>query len=116
MGVCRTLACKSCQLKLEQSYGDKCMWSRAISDAVSTSISLQAPTGLYACVSWVPSGEYNLSARRIKGIIRRGVRGYRGKAGRRNVPKKVMLASVLLNMCLNSVVREAGSDKAETKL
>lgn len=32
---------------------------------------LQTPTGLYACFWRMPSEEYNLSARRIKGIIRK---------------------------------------------
>jgi hypothetical protein len=35
---------------------------------------LPTPTGLYACFWWMPVKEYNLSARRIKGIIRRATR------------------------------------------
>jgi hypothetical protein len=31
----------------------------------------RTPTGLYACFQRVPHREYNLSARRIKGIIRK---------------------------------------------
>jgi hypothetical protein len=83
---------------------------------LSTSNSLRTPTGLYACVSRVPSGEYNLSARRIKSLIRRRDRGYRAMAGKWYVPENTMLASVLLSICVKVGLWIAGSDKAETKL
>jgi hypothetical protein len=64
----------------------------------------------------VPSGEYDLSARRIKGIIRKRVRECSAKAGIWYVPENTMLASVLPNDVSKVKILGAGSDKAETKL